>query len=273
MKKWILLALLCAALALPGCKNEPAPEPSQSEPQQTDAVLPETKTVYVIASITTVSGERQTRIERVFDENDRVTAMLTYTNGELTQEQAVECDENGNYIRLTCQGLTVEHTYDEHGHHTGIYTYADGELTISTEYQWENGLRTAVTDTMQGMVQKTVLIYDGQSRPIREDHYVNGALSAYSVYAYADDGSAQITTYDAGGSVTQTASQVWEGNTVTTAVYAADGNISVYQTQTYDDQGNLLTTQQTDDEGTVLQSQTYEWRAIEVPYETPRASN
>lgn len=278
-KKPLLAALLCALLMLSACGGDQptqttVPPPTESWPINTGPTAPATKTVYVIDSITSIRGDRQTKVQRIFDDQDRVKEMVTYMNGVEVQRQAAECDKDGNYTRLTCESSVIEHTY-EAGHLTGTYTYFGNELNISKEYRWENDLLLTITDKIpsQNTEQKLERTFDSQGRIIREDHSLNGSLSSYTVYVYAEDGSAQITTYDTAGSVTQTAQQTWDGSTATTTVYAADGNISTVDTQTYDAQGNLINDKSCDADGTVLTEQIYVWKVIEIPIEQMRSSN
>lgn len=250
-------------------------EPSKTEPTETEPTEPPTKLVSVISSITSSFGSALTRSERVFDEEGRVTQVITYSHGQETQRFAVECDENGNYIRWISGRSVTEYTYDREGRVTGTYAYLDDVLQMSSQYVWEDGLLTATIQhsPVQNLEQRLERIYDAQGRLIREDHSVNGSMVSYTVYTYAADGSVAITTYAADGSVTQTARQITVGNEVTISSYLPDGTYAGKQVKTYDSQGNLLTDTDYAADGSVSSQQRYTWRTVEVPLDCPRASN
>lgn len=286
-----ILCLLILSLLLTGCGNDPNPapttvptavtgpsetapstEPAETEPLPTE---PPTKLVSVISSVTSSFGAAQTRAERVFDQEGRVTQVITYSNGQETLRYDVECDEHGNYIRWIAGESETEYTYDREGRVTGTYVYLGEKLVMSSRYVWEDGLLTATiqNNPAQNLEQRLDCRYDAQGRLIREEHSVNGSLISYTAYAYSDDGSAAITTYGSDGSVTQTALQTTAGNEVTVSSTLPDGTFAGRQVKTYDQQGNLLTDTDYAEDGTVISQQCYAWRMVEVPLDCPRASN
>ena len=284
-----LLPLLIFCLLLAGCVDNAQPDsgqttaptqseasdPSGTEPTESLPTEPLTKQVYVIASLSSIFGENESRSERVFDDQDRVSQVVTYSNNLETVRYDVECDENGNYIRWTAGETVIAYTYDREGRVTGTYVYLAEELQTSSHYVWEDGLLTATIQEspVQDLQQRLDRTYDAQGRLVREDHSINGSLATYTVYTYSDDGMAQVTAYAADGSVTQTALQTTSGNEVTVVVTLADGTFASKQVKTYDAQGNLLTDTKYASDGTMISQQCYTWRAVEVPADCPRASN
>ena len=269
MKKivWILSAFVLL-LSLAACTDGSAPE-------TTAPTQPSKKTVYVHSAITQEFGSTVNRTEYIFDEQDRVTEVVVYTNDTETKRHSVESDENGNYIRWTSDGSVMEYTYDEQGHNLGMTMFIDGELVSSTEYVWNNGLRTAVTTKMaaQNMTQKVLMTYDSNGLLLRQDSYSADSLSSYSLYAYDENGRVKsMTTYLPDGTLYTVSTHSWEGNTQTIVTADAQGAAMQTAVLTYDDARNLLTHSVYNALGDLVSKETHTWKAILVDSECPRAS-
>lgn len=270
MKKlWICIALLCLCLTACGSEPEPTTAPTQID-ASTEATQPLTKTVCVRTSSTTQSGSTVTRTEYLFDDQDRVTEVLVYTNDVQTQRHSVECDEHGNYILWSSDVSQIRYTYDSEGHLLGYFAYTGDTLVSSTEYTWNEGLRTSITRRMpsQTLEHRTTLTYDESGSLIRQDSYLNGTLLDYSVYSIGEDGKpTAMTTYHADGTLSKTVTYVYDGLTVTAT--ADDGTVTQ---QTFDEHGDLLSSIEYAADGTETSRETHSWKAIEVPIDSPRAS-
>lgn len=267
MKK-ILAALtaFAALLGLTACTAEPEP---------TVPTQPPYKTVFVHTSITQEFGSTVSRTEYVFDEEDRVKEVVVYTNDTETKRHSVECDENGNYIRWTAEGSVMEYTYDENGHNLGMSMYIGGNLVSSTEYVWENGMRTSVTTKMaaQNMTQKVLMTYNAAGFLLRQDSYTADTLSSYSIYTNDANGRVQsMSTYLPDGSLYTVSTHSWDGDTQTVTTTGADGSVTQIAVMTYDVAGNLLTHEIYNANQELLSKETHTWKAIQVDPDCPRAS-
>ena len=153
-KMFALITILFLLLCLTACTEEPVSTTEATTPTQAQS-----KTVYVHTSITQEYGSSVNRTEYLFNEQDRVSEVVVYTNGAETKRHRVECDENGNYIRWTSDGSVTEYAYDGQGHSLGVRLYINDVLISSTEYTWEGDLRTSVTTAMvtQGMTQRILM--------------------------------------------------------------------------------------------------------------------
>lgn len=275
MKKYLcLLVLLC--LCLTGCAGEPE---ETTVPTESAAPEPATKTVYVHASITKEYGAAVSRTEFLFDETDRVTQVVIYSNDAEQMRYSVECDENGNYTRwsATVSGMesVTEYTYDAQGHSLGSSVYMGGTLMSATVYTWEGDLRTSITTTMpaQNMEQRAVMTYDETGRLIRQDTYVDGTLNSYAVCTTDEQGRLLTTaSYQADGTAVSTTTYTYDAATETRVTTDPDGSVTQQTVLTYDEAANLLTSTVSDGDGNVLSSETHVWKAVEVPIGCPRAS-
>ena len=269
-----LLAAMLLALGLSACAEEP-PAPTQAPTVPTEPPEPQMKTVYVHAAITQEYGATVSRTEYVFDENDRVTEVIVYTNDVETKRHSVECDENGNYIRWTSDGSATEYTYDSQGHSLGVAMYIGDQLVSTTVYTWENGLRTSATTQMAGqdMTQKVLMTYGADGKLLRQDSYNADSLVGYSIYAYGQDGRiSTMTTYQPDGRVDSVGTHTWSGNTQTITTTDSAGVVTQTAEMTYDEQGNLLTHTIFNAQGEQVSKETHTWKAIEVDPDCPRAS-
>ena len=188
-------------------------------------------------------------------------------------------DENGTIVKqIRVDGDVVsvmEYTYDEQGHNLGMTMFIDGELVSSTEYVWNNGLRTAVTTKMaaQNMTQKVLMTYDSNGLLLRQDSYSADSLSSYSLYAYDENGRVKsMTTYLPDGTLYTVSTHSWEGNTQTIVTADAQGAAMQTAVLTYDDARNLLTHSVYNALGDLVSKETHTWKAILVDSECPRAS-
>ncbi len=268
-RRWI--ALILALVCMTACA---APEePSASGDTVQSNGTPDgsaTKTVYVRTEATVETGDTQTRTVYVFDEQDQVREVVVYTNGQETRRHSVECDEHGNYIRWTSGQVRVEFTYSQQGEPLGYQTWHGEDLIGASIYTWENGLRTEVIQQLplQQEEDRVRYTYDAQGRLIRQERYHNGILESYSVYTLGEDGRpVTMSTYLSNGELDQQVEYGYEGLTVTAT--ADDGS---YTQEVYDQQGNLLSQTHIAADGTMTDRQTYQWKAIEVPADSLRAS-
>lgn len=257
---------LAALLGLTGC----AIDPGSTLPTQ-----PPSKTVYVHTSITQEFGSTVSRTEYIFDENDQVKEVVVYTNDIETKRHSVECDENGNYIRWTSDGSVMEYAYDDQGHNLGMSMYIGGNLVSSTEYVWENGLRTSVTTKMaaQNMTQKVLMTYNAAGFLLRQDSYTADTLSSYSIYTNDANGRVQSTsTYLPDGTLYTTSTHSWYNDTQTVTTTDANGTVTQIAVMTYSISGHLLSHEIYNAEKELISKETHTWKAIQVDPDCPRAS-
>ena len=265
-----VLVALTLALGMSGCganQNNPTEPAGPTEPPY--------KTVYVRASITQEFGSAVSRTEYVFDEADRVTEVIVYTNDQETKRYDVECDAYGNYTHWTSDGSTMEYTYDAAGHSLGRAIYNDGVLVSSTTYVWENDLQTSVITQMAGqdMTQKVLMTYDSAGNLLRQDSYSAETLVNYSIYAYDDQGRvATMTTYQPDGSLYSIGKYGWESKNLTITTTGPDGSVMQTAVRTYDDAGNLLTHTVFNALGDQVSKETHTWKELRVDPDCPRAS-
>lgn len=272
MRKMIIWALL-SCLLLAGCKQDPEPTTTPTETAvPTEATVPAdptTKTIRIRTSLTTCSGDNETRTEYILDEQDQVREVKIYTNGQLTQSYAVQCDEHGNYILWTGETAQLRYTYDQ-GRLTGYSSYHGDTLISTTTYTWEDGLMTCITQKMPGQSaeHRADMTYDKNGDLLRQDDYLGGTLQSYCVYTLGSDGKpTAATTYMADGTVLQVDAYTYEGDTVT---ITADNGKRVCKTM--DASGDLLCTVEYGPDGSEVFRQETTWKTIQVPIHSLRAS-
>jgi hypothetical protein len=268
MKKSVVLLSCLFLLGMTACKEKPEATP-------TDPTLSQTKTVYVHTSITQEYGSTVNRTEYLFDEADHVSEVVVYTNSTETKRHRVECDENGNYIKWISDGSVTEYSYDELGHSLGMSLYINDVLISSTEYTWENDLRTSITTKMeaQGMTQRILMTYDSSGRLLRQDTYTADTLSSYSIYATGEDGRVtSVTLYQPDGTLISTNTYTRAGTKETITSTLPDGTVNQTAVLGYDEQGNLLTQEIFGSNGQLISRETHTWKAVVVPIDCPRAS-
>lgn len=269
MKKSAFLLVFLFLLGMTACKKNPSPN------DNTLSTQPETKTVYVHTSITQEYGTSVNRTEYLFDEQDHVSQVVVYTNDVETKRHNVTCDENGNYIKWISDGSVTEYSYDDQGHSLGMSLYINDELISSTQYTWENNLRTSITTKMetQGMTQRILMTYDHNGRLLRQDTYTADTLSSYSIYATDEEGRPTvITIYQPDGTLLSTSTYTREGLAETITSTLPDGTVNQIAVLTYDANGNLLTQEIYDGNNTLISKETHTWKAVVVPFDCPRAS-
>lgn len=263
-----IVPILCALLCLTACTQNPAPD------ETTTPADPLHKTVYVHSSITQEFGASVSKTEFLFDEKDHVKEVVVYTNGTESKRHSVECDENGNYVRWVSEGSVMEYDYDELGQSLGMSMYINDALVSSTQYTWENGLRTSVTTTMatQNLTQKTLMTYNRAGHLLRQDSYLGDTLHSYSIYATDEQGRTQsISAYQPDGTLLYQQSSVWNGTTQTTTT-TQDGSVVQTSIMTYDENGNLLTHTVYNADNELVSKETHTWKALQVDLDSPRAS-
>lgn len=271
MKKTLLWAMCLVLLFLTACTSPTDPGPST----ETSSPPPETKTVFVHTSITQEFGSSVNRTEYLFDDEDHVCEVVVYTNDTQTKRHSVECDENGNYIKWTAEGSVTEYAYDDEGHSLGVTLYINNELVSSTQYTWENGLRTSVTTSIaaQGITQRAVMTYDSAGQLLRQDTYTAETLTNYSIYTNGENGRhTSITTYQPDGTQLYTTAFQYTDSMETATTTSPDGTVTQTTVKFYDEHGNLLTQEIYSSDGSMISKETHTWKAIEVPPDCPRAS-
>lgn len=276
MKRYLIVGLaLCLMLSFGGCTKKAA-EPTTVATEPTQPQNPDVKTVYVHTSITREVGTTVNRTEYLFDAQDRVTEVRVYTNDQETNRHKVECDENGNYVKWTsADGTVAQYSFDAQGHSLGYAIYSNKELISSVEYIWEGDLRTLVTTKIpsSGMEQRATLTYDSQGRLLRQDTFVNGTLSNYTVYT--SDSKGRVVTMEAflpDGTLSMRSTYTWDKDKETVVFTLPDGSVSQRVESIYDGAGNLLSQTIWDGQGNVVTKETHTWKAIQVPVDCPRAS-
>lgn len=269
MKKTAIFLAFLFLLGMTACKNDS----DVTEP--TAPTQPQTKTVYVHASITQEYGSTINRTEYLFDVRNHVNQVVIYTNGEETKRHGVLCDENGNYVKWISGGSVTEYSYDDQGHSLGMSVYINDVLISSTQYTWENGLRTSVTTKMenQGITQRILMTYDHSGRLLRQDTYTADTLSSYSIYTTDEAGrTTSVMVYQPDGTLLSTSTYTREGTTETITATQPDGTVNQTAVLTYDEHGNLLTQEIYNSSGQLISKETHTWKAVVVPYDCPRAS-
>lgn len=269
MKK--LLYLLPLALLLAGCGGEPEDLP-------TEPTEPETKTVYVHSSITRTQGGVTSRTDYIYNEEDLLTdVIVSDAEGQELQRYLVSCDEHGNPVRWDSVVGGVEssivYTYDAKGHTLGTYAYTGDTLMTSTEYTWSGELRVSSTVKVaaQNLEQRNEYAYNDKGVLERQDLYIGGVLSGYSLYtADAQGRPLSGENFDPEGNPTGTFTYAYDGISEK-RITTSDGVVVQTQELTYDLYGNLLSSHIYDGTGTLISAEVHSWKALEVPYHVPRA--
>jgi antitoxin component YwqK of YwqJK toxin-antitoxin module len=269
MKKTVILLVFLFLLGMTGCNGKP----DNTEPTASTPAL--TKTVYVHSSITQEYSSTVNRTEFLFDEQDHVSQVVVYTNKLVTKRHDVECDENGNYIKWVSDGSVTEYFYDERGHSLGMSLYVNDVLISSTQYTWENDLRTSITTKMetQGMTQRILMTYNNVGHLLRQDVYTADTLTNYSIYTTDENGrTTAVTIYQPDGTLLSSSTYTREGLKETITSTLPDGTVNQIVVLTYDEHGNLLTQEIYDSSNNLVSKETHTWKAVVVPIDCPRAS-
>ena len=271
------LSFLTAAvvlLSLSAC--EPEAENNTTQPSTAPS---NTRTVYVHTSVTKTSPTINARTEYLYDENDRLKEVVQYSGTSMTRRYNVECDENGNFTLWRCtvdtMELSIRYAYDSEGRSLGYSNYQDDMLISSTEYQWEDGLRTAIISVMpaQNRESRSEFTYNSLGYLVRQDSFVDGALVRYGICTVDEQGRVTDTSfYRPNGTAESAVTCVFDGLTETRTATAPDGTVTKKTVITYDEHGNLLSSVEYDGQGNLLVSESHAWKAIEVPLDCPRAS-
>lgn len=277
MKKCLTALAVLIALAFSGCSPEPGTDPTGDTAPETTSVP--VKTVYVHSSITQTYGETTTRTDYLYDEQERLTQVVISTNDTETLRYQVTCDRNGNPIRwdTTMEGKasSIEYTYDDWGNTLGTYAYTDGVLMSATEYTWGNGLRVSVTAgaPTQNYERRTEYTYDENGVLFRQDLYINGELSTYTVCASDPEGKlTESRSYDLDGELLSIITYTYDGTNETRVTTDAHGDLLQTQELSYDEAGNLLQSGVYDQNGELLARETHIWLPIQTDPDCPRAS-
>lgn len=271
--KRILLILAALCLILAGC-GEKAPEPTA--PTVTEPTAPQTKIIWVRTSQTSETEGLTSRTELIYDENDRVTEVAVWVNDTETARYAVECDENGNFIRWTSHEEVQEYTYDDQGRLLTFDCYTGDTLTTGYKFTYDaSGNRSQVKLHLDriGVEQQTDYYYDENGHNIRQEVSLGGELSRYSD-CVCDAGGRLLTLtgYTADGTPDLTTEYTYDGSTETQVSRSADGTVIQTIVITRDGQGNIVRTESYSGTGALLVTETTTWKAIEVPIDCPRAS-
>lgn len=274
MKKLISL-LLAAALLLSGCGADAEPTEPSTEPTEA-----KTKTVYVHSSITRTDSLATNHTEYVYRDNGTLSdVIVTDEAGEEVQRYRVNCDENGNPLDwiATTDGATssIRYSFDQQGHTLGTYVYNNNEPVTSTESTWSGDLRisSTVKAHAQNYEQRIEYTYDENNRLIRQDIYVDGQLTSYSICTCDEEGRLLTSqSYDLEGNENGTITCTYEGTTETRVTTDGSGTVMQTQVRTYDEHGNLQSNTITDGKGKLNIKEEHVWKPIEVPIDSPRAS-
>lgn len=277
MKK-LLFLLLAATLAFSGCGADTEPtETSTTPPAPTE---PKTKTVYVHSAITRTDSNATQRTEYVYRENNTLSNVVIYDEaGTELRSYRVNCDENGNPMDwiTTTDGVTsrISYSFDAQGRTLGTYVYNGSEPVTSTEYTWSGDLQisSTVKAPSQNLEQRIEYTYDEKNHLIRQDLYIGGELTTYSICTCDDEGRLLTSqSFNLQGSINSTITCTYEGTTETRVTTDGSGMVLQTQIMTYDNHGNLLTNTITDGEGNLRSKEEHDWKSIEVPLDSPRAS-
>ena len=271
--KRILLIFAALCLILAGCGGK---QPEPTAPTVTEPTEPQMKTVWVRTSQTSETRGRTSRTELIYGENDRVTEAAVWVNDTETLRYAVECDENGNFIRWTSHEEVQEYTYDDQGRLLTYNCYTGETLTTGYEFTYDaSGNRTRVRLHMDrlGVVQQTDYIYDEKGQNIRQEVYLGDELSRYSDCVCDEEGRLlTLTTYTADGKPDLITDYTYEGTVETQVSRNANGELIQTIVITRDTWGNIVRTESYSAAGVLLVTETTAWKAIAVPIDCPRAS-
>lgn len=275
MKKLMFLFLV-ATLILTGCGGDSEPTAAST----TTATEPKTRTVYVHSSITRTDASATYRTEYLYRDNDTLCDVVICNEaGTEVQHYRVNCDENGNPLDwiATEDGANskISYRFDQWGHTVGTYVYTGGDLVTSTEYTFSGDLRvsTTVKTAAQNYDQRTEYTYDDKNQLIRQDLYISGELTSYSICTCDEQGRLLTSQgYDLDNQPTGTITCTYEEHTETRVTTDATGTVLQTQVMTYDAHGNLLTSTITDGDGNLRSKEEHTWKPIEVPVDSPRAS-
>lgn len=267
---FLILAALCLLLA--GCAREEEPLPTESPIAPT---LAPRKTVWVMESQTSQTQGRTSRLELIFD-GIRVTEAVYWENDTETARYAVECDENGNYIRWTSADEVRAYTYDDSGRLLSFNTYSGETLTTGYEFTYDadgNRTRQVLLIDRLNVDQQTDYIYDEQGHNIRQEVYLGGELTRYSECVCDSEGRiTSMTGYTADGQEDLLTEYVYDGDTETQISRNIYGEIIQTVVITRDSFGNIIRTESYSATGALLTTETTAWRAVTVPIDCPRAS-
>jgi hypothetical protein len=260
------LLALWAAASFAACGQQPDETTSATN----DA--PATKTIYVHSSVTQEFGSSVTRTEYAYDDENRISNIVVYTNDVEAERYNVESNADGNAVRWTNGETTMESSYDDLGRTLGTVVYMNGTVVSSTAYIWEGNLRTGVISSGEGFESRHNFIYDEAGHLIRQDIYTNGELTGYSICTNDENGRIlHATSYLPDGSENYTITYTYGDDTETRTTSLPDGTVSQKTIVTYDENGNLSTSVSYNGEGTITSKETHAWRAIIVPIDSPRA--
>lgn len=269
MKKLFPL-LAVTVLLLAGC-NKPVETPTETT--QPTTTQKQTKTLYVHESVTHNTGGKISKTEYLYDSADRLTDVVVYNKDTESHRYQVTCDEIGNPIRWESADSATEYAYDEEGHITCTKVYSGDTLLSTTEQVWADGLRISVTAQARGFENRTEYTHDEQDRLIRQDLYMDGQLTSYSLYQTDDSGRpTRADSYTPEGTLTKSTVYAYQDNCERRTFLDADGKLTQSTLLTYDDFGNLLTSNTTNLQGELISGEVHTWRAIEVPPDSTRAS-
>lgn len=264
---FLLFTALSAALCLCACDTQ-SPEDTTA-PTETE---PTTKTVYLHSSVTQEHGATSNRTEYVYNDEDLLTHIVIYANDEEVDRYTVETDENGNAIRWTNGETTMQCSYDDRGHPLGTAVSMNGNAVSATTYQWEGDLRVAIVSTGEGFESRHTFTYDEAGHLIRQDIYVGGELTGYTICTNDDSGKIlKASSYLPDGSASTIITYDYGDGTQTRTTTLPDGTVTQKIVMTYDENGNLATSVTYDGEGEILSKDIHVWRAVTVPIDCPRA--
>lgn len=285
MKRLISVMLIAGILAgcLFGCKKEQAAPAPAPENMVTVWLLSEYRSetggsisvdAYVYdeqgnrTQITRQENEAETRSELSYDEQGRVTEVLTYQNGEPITRQTCVYDDRGNLTEKRIVDVQYDvlieaalYTYDEKGNQIKKEYYLEGDISTTAYAYNEQGMQTnSVLIKSDGTVTETTTGYDSRGNVIEKAEYIRDVLQYCRTYVYDENGrlvketedtrtkkTTKTYEYDNGGNKTA----CYNGNIKTVYSYDSenrlvkeewyDGDKLYYQDlYQYDEKGNLI---------------------------------
>ncbi len=202
------------------------------------------------------------------DGNDMIAAKIEeMESGNITDSfgntrRRSSYDSSGNLVWYH------ELAYDEYGREISVTSYdGAGTQTEHLDITYQNGLPSAsYTYDTDGILDKTIRIYDNDGNIVRYESYNGDTLSGYSIPQYDSNGYCiQYEEYNADGQlISVTKHEVDnQGNDLKTEFYSVNPDQSLelreYHQSEYDSNGNLIRNSIYDGDGQLYGSSTREY--------------
>ena len=182
----------------------------------------------------------------------------------------IECDENGNAIKLTNEeGEVIEHTYDANGRLLEtVYKYLEGDrvITYERDSMGRRIKRTAEDDYSGDGPTVTTWQYDERGNCLKEDYVqTNGFAHSYT-YEYDERGNCIKETYCDISPVSGERSYVYsrkydEKGNKTEERREDEKGLDYTEAYEYDESGNCIKETHTDHKGGSTSVRLYEYDA------------